>query len=281
MRERRFVRGAQVRAMQGGKPGIEGYGAVFGEEYVLYDSPTLRIVETVKAGTFSRALQEKQDVRCLFNHAPDNILGRTTNDTMRMKEDSKGLYYETDFDMRTHVANDVRCFVDRGDVTGCSFSFSVKKQERIEEETDQKLTIRRTIQDVDLYDVGPVTYPAYEGTGVKARSIELRSVFPEGVPANVLAHAPELRELIDGGAIPGTPSDQGDGNADPDDDGDDDTVPAGDTDDDMGDCACSCRACVGGDCDECDLYMETCGDADNCGADMYSARAARDDKKKT
>src|SRR2546428_12662974 len=108
MIERRFVKGAQVRAKQGDKPGIEGYGAVFGEEYVLYDSPTLRIVETVKAGTFARTISEKQDVRCLFNHAPHKILGRTANGTMRLKEKSKGLYYETDFDMRHHVAHDVR-----------------------------------------------------------------------------------------------------------------------------------------------------------------------------
>jgi HK97 family phage prohead protease len=194
MIERRFVKGAQVRAKQGDKPGIEGYGAVFGEEYVLWDSPTLRIVETVKQGTFARPIQEVQDVRCLFNHDPDNILGRTANGTMRMREDSKGLFYDTDLDTRTKIANDVHCFIDRGDVSGCSFSFQVTKQERTEIEDNDKLIIRREIQDVDLYDVGPVTFPAYEGTGVKARTVELRSLFPEGVPDKVLAHAPELRE---------------------------------------------------------------------------------------
>ena len=228
MIERRFVKGAQVRAKQGEKPGIEGYGAVFAEEYVLWDSPTMRIVETVKPGTFARALQEKQDVRCLFNHEPDNILGRTANNTMQMKEDSKGLYYETDLDSRTRIATDVRCFVERGDVTGCSFSFSVKKQERTEIEDNEKLIIHREIQDVDLFDVGPVTYPAYEGTGVKARAVELRSLFTEGVSASALAHAPaELRALIEADAV--TPP------ADRDDDNDDDT--------DV--CSCDCETCSG------------------------------------
>lgn len=195
MIERRFVKGAQVRAKQGDKPGIEGYGAVFGEEYVLYDSPTLRFVETVKSGTFTRALQEKQDVRCLFNHEPDNILGRTANNTMQMVQDSKGLHFDTDIDVRTRIGADVRCFIERGDVTGCSFSFSVQKQTRTEVEEGDKLTIHRDIEDVDLYDVGPVTYPAYEGTSVGTRAIELRSLFPGGIPESVLAHAPELREL--------------------------------------------------------------------------------------
>jgi HK97 family phage prohead protease len=233
MIERRFVKGAQVRAMQGDKPGIEGYGAVFGEEYVLWDSPTMRIVETIKPGTFSRSLREKQDVRCLFNHSADNVLGRTANDTMRMTEDLKGLRYETDFDMRTRIGNDVRCFVERGDVTGCSFSFNVTKQERTEIEENDKLTIRREIQDVDMYDVGPVTFPAYEGTGVKARSVELRSVFPDGLSASERSHAPvELRELIDAGPIAGTPSDDGDGDNEPD-------------NDDMETCSCRCEACSG------------------------------------
>jgi HK97 family phage prohead protease len=278
MIERRFVKGAQVRAKQGDKPGIEGYGSVFGEQYVLWDSPTMRIVETVAPGTFARALQEKQDVRCLFNHEPDNILGRTANNTLSMNEDSKGLHYDADFDMRTRIANDVRCFVDRGDVTGCSFSFSVTKQQRTEVEDNEKLIINREIQDVDLYDVGPVTYPAYEGTGVKARAVELRSLFPDGISAAARAHAPaELRDLIDMGPLSGAPSDPGAGNPDPDNDGDDDTSPAGDNDA-TEDCSCRCRACYDGNHEECDDYMVTCPDAENCGdlAAMRSAELARE-----
>ena len=223
----------------------------------------MRIVETIKAGTFTRSIQEKQDVRCLFNHEPDNILGRTANQTMQLKEDPKGLYFDTDFDLRTSIAQNVRAFVDRGDVTGCSFSFSVKKQQRTEVEEEDKLIIHREIHDVDLYDVGPVTFPAYEGTDVKARTVELRSLFPEGVPDSVLAHAPELR--TDPPADP-----DGDGTQEPDDDPDD-----------VLECSCRCRACFGAECDECDMYMETCGDASNCGAGMRSKRSARDDAKTT
>ncbi len=275
MIERRFVKGAQVRAKLGDKPGIEGYGAVFGEEYVLYDSPTLRIVERINPGTFNRTIAEKQDVRCCFNHDANNVLGRTSNGTMRLLEDSKGLHFDTDFDMRTRVANDVRCFVDRGDVTGCSFSFVVKKQTRTEVEEEDKLTIQRVIEDVDTFEVGPVLFPAYEGTSIGARSLELRSLFPEGLSDSIRAHAPaDFRELIDAGPMPGTPSDQG-GNTDPDDN---------DGDDGMEECSCRCRACYSGDHEECDDYMATCPDAQRCG-DMAGMRAAallrekRDGKK--
>jgi HK97 family phage prohead protease len=263
--ERRFVKGAEVRAKVGGKPGIEGYGAVFGEEYVLWDSPTLRIVETIKQGTFKRAIDERQDVRCLFNHQPDNILGRTANNTMQMAEDTKGLRFDADFDMRTSIANNVRCFVERGDVTGCSFSFQVKKQTRTEVEDNEKLIVKREIEDVDLFDVGPVTYPAYEGTGVTARAVELRSLFPEGIPDSVMVHAPELREI----RITDTLDDPGDG-------GDDEP-----DDDDVKECACRCRACFSGECSACDQYMETCADPEHCSDAMRSARPVseqRDDK---
>jgi len=77
--------------------------------------------------------------------------------------------------------------VKRGDISGCSFSFTIKKEEWTETKKGGTIVRRRQIQDVDLFDVGPVTYPAYEGTDIIARSMELHSVmFPEGVPASVL-----------------------------------------------------------------------------------------------
>lgn len=194
MRERRFVKGAQVRAKGDvAKPAIGGYGAVFNEEYVLYESPTYRLVEIIKPGAFTRALKEKQDVRCLFNHDPDNVLGRTTNDTLQLSEDSTGLQFSDDLDVRTSVAANVKAFIERGDVTGCSFAFRVQSQTwRASTDPETKMeTEVREIEDVDLYDVGPVTYPAYEAT-----SVGLRALFPEGVPPEVRSHVPGLDVLI-------------------------------------------------------------------------------------
>jgi hypothetical protein len=129
----------------------------------------------------------------------------------------------------------------------------VTKQERSEEEKDGKTFIRRTIQDVDLFDVGPVTYPAYEGTDVKARALELRGVFGDSEKLQQLLEAALKR---------------------------DDDVPAGDDDEGDLECDCSCRACYSAECEECGMHMQSCSDPENCDPGM-AERAARDNQKKT
>jgi uncharacterized protein len=239
MIERRFIKGAEVRAKgTDDKPGIEGYAAVFNQEYVLYEDTGMRFVETIQAGAFSRTLEEDQDVRCLFNHEPDNVLGRTTNKTLRLAQDTHGLRYDNDLDARTSVGQNVRCFVQRGDVTGCSFAFTVEKQSwREEEQQGGKMTVyTRIIEKVaQTFDVGPVTYPAYEGTSVGARAAfagtlarELRSI--GGL-------APELRSRMLARAKAK----------------------------DEGECDCRCVACArDSDCSKCTDHMVDCGDEANC-----------------
>jgi HK97 family phage prohead protease len=227
--ERRFVR-TEVRAKSDGH--IEGHGAVFGEEYVLWDSASYRVVETIKAGTFARAIKEKQDVRSCFNHDPSQLLGRTSAKTLSIEEDDEGLYFDCD-PPDTQVGRDVRTLVKRRDVTGCSFSFVVTKETVTEEKNGDKTVRRRQIEDVDLFELGPVTFPAYEGTDVKARTKELRSLFPAGVPSCLVGAIPELRK-----------------------DSDDDAEEQ--------DCRCACRACMSAECEECDMLMARCGDQQRC-----------------
>ncbi|HEY3972330.1 MAG TPA: HK97 family phage prohead protease [Candidatus Sulfotelmatobacter sp.] len=244
MMERRFVKGAQVRAVKSGdKPGIEGYGAVFNEEYVLYEDTGWRFVEIIKAGAFSRVLKEAQDTRCLFNHSADNLLGRTTNKTLRMVEDDRGLKYDNDLDLRTTVAQNVQAFIDRGDLTGCSFAFTVSKQVwREETSADGKMTIStREIEEIgELFDVGPVTYPAYEGTSVAPRSqaqlSEMRSrvLSINGLPVEVRSRIEATRKKKDK--------------------------------EDKPECSCRCVACArDNDCEGCPDHMVDCGDEENCG----------------
>jgi HK97 family phage prohead protease len=229
MTERRFVKGAQVRAAKGDTPGIEGYASVFNEEYVLWDSASYRVVEIVKPGTFTRALKEKQDVRCLFNHDANFLLGRTEAGTLRLKEDDKGLQFANDLP-DTQVGRDVRTSIDRGDLDGCSFAFNVTKQTWREESADGKTVSTREIEEVDLFDVGPVTYPAYDGTSVAARSeMRYNVLLIDGLPTEVRARI-EQKAKKDGA-----------------------------------ECDCRCVACKRDDnCDGCVDHMIDCGDADNC-----------------
>lgn len=155
-----------------GTPQIVGYGAVFyrandpGTEYELWRN----VVERVASQAFASALSRPDDVRGLFNHDPNFVLGRSAAGTMRLSVDERGLRYEID-PPDTQQARDLMASIERGDITGSSFSFSVNK-ESWSTPADGGLEVR-TIEDVTLYDVGPVTFPAYEATttGTRGKAI--------------------------------------------------------------------------------------------------------------
>lgn len=155
---------ATIEARGEGREVISGYGAVYyrdgeqGTEYQLWDD----MFERIMPGAFDRAIRE-DDVRGLFNHDPDHLLGRTASGTMRLSSDKNGLRYEID-PPDTSVGRDVRESMRRGDLSGSSFAFHVTEQTwREEKRGNQKVTIRE-VRGVRLFDVGPVTFPAYDAT---------------------------------------------------------------------------------------------------------------------
>lgn len=173
--ERRFIANkiADVRNTKraDGKATFTGYGAVFYDgtpatEYKLWDD----MVERIMPGAFDRAISEGQDVRGLFNHDPNQVLGRSKSGTMKLSIDSKGLAYEIEAG-NTNIARDVAEHLSRGDVSGSSFQFVPTESVWIESVIDGKTMYIREVRSVDLYDVGPVTFPAYESTtaGVRCR----------------------------------------------------------------------------------------------------------------
>ena len=151
-------------------PTINGYASVFhsdadpdGTTYQLGDGYFERILSTA----FDRALREKQDVRALLNHNPDKVLGRTTNGTLRLSVDTKGLKYEAD-PPQTQDGRDTVTLLQRGDITGSSFGFIPRKVSH----TEENGVVYRDIHDADLLDVSPVTYPAYTGSTSGVRSVD-------------------------------------------------------------------------------------------------------------
>src|SRR6266481_2695355 len=99
------------------KPQVSGYAAV-------YNAPTDLgggYRETINPSAFVRALQEKQDIRCLLNHNADHVLGRTKSGTLRVSSDNTGLYFECDLSDSV-AAQNVRSMILRGDVDQCSFA---------------------------------------------------------------------------------------------------------------------------------------------------------------
>lgn len=153
------IPGVELRA-DGDSNTVTGYASVFNSSY---EDPY--VIEVVRPGAFSRALKEKQDVRALIDHIPTLLLGRTKSNTLRLLEDNRGLFSEINLP-NTHYASDLKEKLKRGDLDGMSFGFIVMDERWGTK--DGKLY--REILDVDLFDVSPVTYPAYQSTSAQLRS---------------------------------------------------------------------------------------------------------------
>lgn len=123
-------------------------------------------VERIAPGTFTKTIAEA-DVRALFNHDANFVLGRNRSNTLRLTEDENGLAYEIDLPDTT-AGRDVQSLLARGDVTGSSFGFRTITDEW--GETDEGFPLR-TLRTVALRDVGPVTFPAYTAAEAGLRSL--------------------------------------------------------------------------------------------------------------
>jgi len=164
-REHRFASEVRASSSDAGKK-LSGYAAV-------YDVPTViggQFNEILRPGCFDACLAEDPDVRALWNHSDLTVLGRTTSGTLRLRTDSKGLFYEIDLP-DTQAANDLHLSVSRKDVTGSSFGFYAVKENWIAATKPGDLPTREILA-ANIFDVSPCSFPAYaEGTSVDARSL--------------------------------------------------------------------------------------------------------------
>jgi len=163
--ERRLleVEQLEVRETEDEKRKITGYAAVFEK----LSEPLFGFREKIAQGAFAEAI-EKDDVRALWNHDPNYVLGRNKSGTLRMEENKKGLKIEID-PPETQWANDLLTSIRRGDVDQMSFGFMVEEEEWDRKNKDEPI---RTLNKVRLFDVSPVTYPAYPQTSVGVRTTE-------------------------------------------------------------------------------------------------------------
>lgn len=188
--QRRYLDRTATRARlqersDGALPLIVGYASVFyragdpSTEFEMWPADKYggRVVERIMPTAFDRAVKE-DDVRGLFNHSSDIVLGRSGAGTLRLSVDATGLRYEID-PPDTAAARDLIQSLRRGDITGSSFAFLPRGTEYRDTAADGKITetvIERN--DVQLFDVGPVTFPAYPGatSGVRAAGGDLDAV---------------------------------------------------------------------------------------------------------
>lgn len=169
-RELRLLTGLKVEKRADGEdyiPMISGYAAVFDTETVI-GGKDWGFREKIAKGAFSEALKIS-DVRALFNHEEEYVLGRTKSGTLRLTEDDRGLKVEID-PPDTQDARDLITKMQRGDIDQMSFAFTMEGGVQTWDETgDMPLRIIEKVG--ELMDVSVVTFPAYPETEAAARSL--------------------------------------------------------------------------------------------------------------
>jgi hypothetical protein len=160
IKERRFTGNCELRAIPpeaGGRAKIAGHAAVFNS----LSEELWGFLEKIAPGAFAPALG-KSDIRALLNHDPNFVLGRTKNGTLRVREDETGLAVEIE-PPETRWADDLLVSINRGDISQMSFAFRVGEESW---ETVDGTDIRTILSFDEIFDVSPVTYPAYPDTDV-------------------------------------------------------------------------------------------------------------------
>lgn len=162
--ERRTFDVSEMRAITNGDGlrKIVGYAAVFNS----LSEEMCGFREKIAPGAFGKSVLA-DDIRALWNHNSDHVLGRNKSGTLALSEDDRGLKIEVD-PPDTQWARDLMVSIDRGDVDKMSFGFRTIT-DKWEMVGGQEI---RTLIEVKLFDVSPVTFPAYPDTQVALRSLE-------------------------------------------------------------------------------------------------------------
>ena len=145
-----------------------GKFVAYGDTYQVWEGAT----ESIAPGAFRNSIH--QDVRALYNHNDDLVLGRTSAGTFSLEDRADGLWGVIKVNKNDSDAMNAYARVQRGDVSGCSFGFNIKSQE---EERKADGTVHWTITEVDpLFECSICTFPAYQATHVTARKKDLDEI---------------------------------------------------------------------------------------------------------
>jgi len=141
---------------------LSGYAAVFNSEAVLGD-----FTEVIRQGAFAKSLATGSNIRALYHHQGDALLGTTKGGTLQLREDAHGLAFTLSLPDTSH-GRDLAVLVERGDVSGRSFGFVVPPGgDRWEQRGGQLV---RELLTVDLSEITLTADPAYQDTSIAMRS---------------------------------------------------------------------------------------------------------------
>jgi uncharacterized protein len=132
--------------------------------------------ERIAPGCFTRALASNPDVKMLFNHDNNYILGRTTNSTLQLFDTPAGLNFRCKLNPESQAHRDLYSSIKRQDISQCSFAFKPDADgDQFEDVKDERGAwfVRRTVKAAQIFDCSVVTQPAYNAPG--ATSVIARS----------------------------------------------------------------------------------------------------------
>lgn len=171
--EIRSVSVGEARAHDGDIPRISGLGSLYNSRTTL--GHFFQWDEEVLPGAWRATItRDGADIRSMFNHDPSRLLGRTTAGSLRLSDTAAGLQYEVDINTDDVNAMSVFSQVQRGDVSGASVWFRVIGEKWTEPTEDNGLERPlRQITEGELFEVGPVVFPAFtETTASAARALD-------------------------------------------------------------------------------------------------------------
>lgn len=146
---------------------IIGYGSVFDSRSELIFGS---FREIIRPGAFAEVLND--DVRALFNHDPNFILGRRSAGTLALTVDERGLRYDITAPETQTIRDLVLAPMQRGDINQSSFAFRVARDGEEWYQDEDGVVIREITRFSRLLDVSPVTYPAYQEADSAVRSMK-------------------------------------------------------------------------------------------------------------
>jgi len=167
---------------------VDGIGVVYEKEEMIYDN----YYEQVSRDAFKNCLSTKPEIKSFFNHNPDYVLSTSTsNPALQLTDLGDGLFFSSPIP-DTSYGRDLEENLKRKNVVGASFTFSVNRDNVT---VDEKGCYHRTILDATIYEVGPVTSPAYLQTQVSLRDRD--SLLDEAKKRTTTSDVAELKAIQD------------------------------------------------------------------------------------
>lgn len=150
----------------------DGKGAVLKGQGIPYNKrsqPIGNFIEIIKPGAFTKSLKRGHEIKAFINHDPSMVLATTeSKPPLKLSEAKDGVRYELEIP-DTSYGEDLQKNVAAKRVKGSSFAFGTVL-DRWRQDADG--TNIREVLEAELYELGPVTNPAYLETGVQMRSAE-------------------------------------------------------------------------------------------------------------